>query len=352
MISLVTEIEAEVYASPIYCNALSRLTKTSKQENSTADILKQFTRSVIRVAFQRFMTRPQFTDQPFELSNHAVTNDFPKEPTDNIPSSTIYPTVEEPGIIVHKGETIVAQPVNETSNVINSEKTHNLVNKVKNIGAYCADYIEYVDLLKTGQRKYQDKLSRKKEIKKYRKKNLLHIGIKIKKSRLSKSITIRQLSLKTAIVLSHIEAIENGWYEKLPEDIYLQGSIRRLGYAVGLDGDALAQEFVNLPLTSLPEPDIYEISNPRITNQLPKFYFTSTHLFFGYLTLIAGAIGMLSSIKNPADSPKYIPENESDHNDTPACNDSNNYAPNQTHELNYIDNSIVVQLNISPPELL
>ncbi len=352
MISLVTEIEAEVYDSPMYCDALSRLTKTSKQENPTADILKNFTKSVIRVAFQRFMTRPQFSEQPFELSNHAVTNDFPKAPTDNIPISTIYPTVEKPVIPVHEAETIVSQTVTENYKATNSEDSNNFVNEVKSFGGKFAHFIEYFNYSEKKLENYKNKLNNQKNIKKYRQKNIKNIGIKIRESRLAKSLTIRQISLKTAIVLSHVEAIENGWYEKLPEDIYLQGSIRRIGYAVGLDGDALAQEFMNLPLSFLPEPDIYEINKARLTNQLPKFYFTSTHLFFGYLTLIAGAIGMLSSMSNPADSHKYIPENESDRNEPPACNDSNSYAPNQTHELNSIDNTIVVQLNISPPELL
>lgn len=354
MISLVTEIEAEVYASPMYNNALATLTKNPKKEKNTAAILKKLTRSVIRVAFQRFMTPPQFSQQPFELSNHPVLNDFPDTSTEKFTTSPIQSNPEELQKKVDRDAEKHSQRPDE-SKVMPVKNSNSFVNKVKEFGIIIADSIELINSDIPNSFSTENQLQFHKEPPQKRESRLKEIGLKLREARLSKSMTIRQLNLKTAIICSHIEAIENGSIEKFPENIYLQGYIRRIGHAVGLDGDALATEFMRPNSRAVPEENMSEIEadeNDENNDESSKYYLNSTQLLLGYVTLVAGAIGILSSTLNPTDSPIYIREIESDQNQPPTCKDKNNSSPTQKPELNSIDYGKTAQLSISPPELL
>ena len=89
--------------------------------------------------------------------------------------------------------------------------------------------------------------------------------------------------------LHHIESIENGEIEKLPQDIYVRGFIRRLGDALGLDGSAMANA---LPKTApSPIPSMY-LSVPD-SESAEGFQMSTVHLYLGYTALMAGAVGGL-----------------------------------------------------------
>ncbi|MBE9118593.1 helix-turn-helix domain-containing protein [Lusitaniella coriacea LEGE 07157] len=113
------------------------------------------------------------------------------------------------------------------------------------------------------------------------------IGQTLREKRLSRSISVRQLNATTLVPIYQIQAIEAGEIEKLPENIYLQGFIRQLGNALGLDGVALA--------ASLPQPETSVI--PSWYRQPPTatmLQFKPVHLYLGYTALMAGAIGGMS----------------------------------------------------------
>ena len=89
--------------------------------------------------------------------------------------------------------------------------------------------------------------------------------------------------------LHHIEAIENGEIEKLPQDIYVRGFIRRLGDALGLDGSAMANALPK-PAES-PIPSMYlSVSD---SESAEGFQMRPVHLYIGYTALMAGAVGGL-----------------------------------------------------------
>lgn len=131
-----------------------------------------------------------------------------------------------------------------------------------------------------------------------RQKLLCQIGQQLRQARLSRSLTVQQLHTRTLVPLHQIEALETGRFEELAEDVYLRGFIRRIGYALNLDGVAMA--------ASLPDPDPVKSVVPSWYRSSSAagfsaagfsaagFHLSPVHLYFGYAALVAGAVGGLS----------------------------------------------------------
>ncbi len=123
---------------------------------------------------------------------------------------------------------------------------------------------------------------------------LLEIGAILSRSRNQQGWSINYLHSLTFIPAYQIAALEVGDSQKLPEDIYLRGFIRRLATALHLDGATLLQK--------LPQPDAVKEVLPSWyhgdeSNQgSPIGYITPVHLYLGYTTLLAGALGGLAMI--------------------------------------------------------
>ncbi|HIK28426.1 MAG: helix-turn-helix domain-containing protein [Oscillatoriaceae bacterium SKW80] len=108
---------------------------------------------------------------------------------------------------------------------------------------------------------------------------LRQLGVQLRQARLSQSVSLEKLHNFTRVPLHVIEALENGCTERLPEDVYVRGFIRRIGNALGLQGERLAA------------------SLPALVESVPKafsgFYLRPIHLYIGYAALMAGAVGGL-----------------------------------------------------------
>ncbi|WP_354635409.1 helix-turn-helix domain-containing protein [Planktothricoides raciborskii] len=396
MISLVTEIEAEVYASPIYCHALATLEKKSQKRN-TDSLLKKVTRSVIRVAFQRFLTIPEFhrqslTTQPGELSNPSLNNpetaqmtsdnlnsvkvESPVESTIESPvestiESPVESTIESP--VESTIESPVESPVEETQALLDpaspqvadaiaespelkrKTKLHDFLEEAKELGTKITHYLENISEGNSVNHQKIDAKSLKIDLQQAQQQRLQDIGRQIRAARLAKSISIAQLNVKTAILSSKIEAIENGCLEKLPEPIYLQGYIRRLGQAVGLDGDRLANYFLNTP----PHPGgninikIPGNSHSYREQTQPKIYLNYMHLIWVYISLIASAFGMLHFIDNQSDASTNLPEDKQKNMEYLPINPNPEKCQQKSSpELIAPEKNITANLSISPPETL
>ncbi len=66
------------------------------------------------------------------------------------------------------------------------------------------------------------------------------IGKELKEVREEKGITLEEVAEKTKISQRFLEAIENGRWEELPEEVYLRGFLKTYAEVLGLDG----KEFV------------------------------------------------------------------------------------------------------------
>ncbi|MEG4341722.1 helix-turn-helix domain-containing protein [Microcoleus sp. A003_D6] len=122
-----------------------------------------------------------------------------------------------------------------------------------------------------------------------RKECLCELGRELRKGRQIRGLSLQQLHSQTLVPLHHIEAIENGEIEKLPQDIYVRGFIRRIGDAVGLNGNAMAD--------ALPKPDPSQTLNSYLSvpdsDSAEGFQMSTVHLYLGYTAVMAGAVGGL-----------------------------------------------------------
>lgn len=72
---------------------------------------------------------------------------------------------------------------------------------------------------------------------------LAQIGQKLKTAREAQNLTLRNIYEKTKIPVAHLQGIDSGVDEDLPEPVYVSGYIRRYGDLVGLDGQTLSEEY-------------------------------------------------------------------------------------------------------------
>ncbi|MBX9689003.1 MAG: DUF4115 domain-containing protein [Candidatus Obscuribacterales bacterium] len=69
------------------------------------------------------------------------------------------------------------------------------------------------------------------------------IGQKLKSAREAQGLTLVQVYERTKIPLNHLQAVESGDTEDLPEPVFIFGFIKRYSECVGLDGQVLADEY-------------------------------------------------------------------------------------------------------------
>ncbi|TVQ55199.1 MAG: helix-turn-helix domain-containing protein [Spirulina sp. DLM2.Bin59] len=113
------------------------------------------------------------------------------------------------------------------------------------------------------------------------------IGQQIKRVRQARSMTQGELANRTLIPVVHIKALEAGNIEVLPEEIYLQGFIQRIGQALELP--ELAQRKGKTPTDNV-MPSWY---NPMLHDRCRHALNGATPLrvYAGYTVAIAGIIG-------------------------------------------------------------
>ncbi len=111
------------------------------------------------------------------------------------------------------------------------------------------------------------------------------IGRLIRRVKQNQDISSRHLHKITFVPLHHIEALEMGNVQALPEPVYLRGFIRRLGDALGLDGKALAAALPTADVSPVPSWYRYQ-SSLRSDWQVAPL-----HIYLGYTTVVAGALG-------------------------------------------------------------
>ncbi len=126
------------------------------------------------------------------------------------------------------------------------------------------------------------------------------IAQEFRQARLNQGLSLEELNSKTFVPLHHIASIENQEWQKLPEDIYVKGFIQRLGNALGFDGKVLAN---NLPM---PDKGLHIPSLVAEDDQL-DFNLHPLHLYLGYATLMAGAVGGMSWLSQQSQPSAQIP---------------------------------------------
>ncbi len=118
---------------------------------------------------------------------------------------------------------------------------------------------------------------------------LSELGARLRQVRLELNLSLEEVSMRTMIGPRHLQAIEEGQLQHLPEPIYIQGFIRRFANALGLNGAELASDF---PIES----------NQRLLNyswiNLPSAQLRPIHLYLLYIAVIMCSVQSLSNTLN------------------------------------------------------
>ena len=124
------------------------------------------------------------------------------------------------------------------------------------------------------------------------------IGEQLQQARYARSLSLEQLYALTRIPLHELKALEAGDLDRLPEEVYLQGFVRRLSIVLGLDSQQL--------LSTLPAPDARRSVIPSWyrppAGDKRGMYLQPAHLYVGYTALMAGAVGGLTLLYGEAPS--------------------------------------------------
>lgn len=266
--TILNQIEAELVDSEVYRRTMAGLQTMLGEASSTAQILvKAVGREAVRLTFQQVARQYKVVPVPSEQTNQATDqhsnaiNRDDYQPMQDKPSLEATPaediTVPMPTL---KSPSLLNRPIGET-------KPPKKLTKAQ----------------LTAQKAAQE-----------REELLRQVGQQLRQAREARSLSIRQLYSQTLVPPHHIEAIEAGKIDQLPEDVYIRGFIRRIAHALGLDATAIS--------ASIPEPDLTKSVVPSWYDSLSVsgFQINSMHLYLGYTALIAGAIGGLGMMSKQA----------------------------------------------------
>ncbi|MBD1893729.1 helix-turn-helix domain-containing protein [Coleofasciculus sp. FACHB-129] len=336
--SILSRIESELHSSEVYNRALAGLQTILGEAAGSAQIMvKAVGREAIRLAFQQFaktykvvpvtspeignnQQEPQASTQPQESSVHS------EQPSVNHPESA----TNDLTLTNDQGRSMNASPAD-------------LVDIRPLPVPTSPDPVFPKPLKKLSKAELAAQIADEQ-----RQECLRQIGQQLGQARHAQSMTLRQLHNQTLVPLHHIQALEVGCFEHLPEDIYVRGFIRRMGVALGLDGAAMA--------ASLPAPDPAKSVLPSWyrPKSVPGFGFqlNTVHLYVGYAALVAGAVGGLALMSNhsqssaSADSPPDVPNNSS------ASESHRPVKPAAKPGLKAGQKGVAVGPDIAPPEAI
>lgn len=96
---------------------------------------------------------------------------------------------------------------------------------------------------------------------------LEQIGQKLKAAREAQGLSLPQVFERTKIPINHLQSIENGLTEDLPEPVYISGFLKRFGDCVGLNGQSLSDEFRSANGNAKPVVESGQSWTPRMMSQ-------------------------------------------------------------------------------------
>jgi len=318
--SLLEQVEAELVNSEVYRRTMAGFETMLGEAASAAQILvKAVGREAVRLTIEQLVEHHNIVPVACEDENDASceSSDFPEA------QEKEQMKLEPP---------IQTTAVEEVSDSVETIKPPSLIARV-------------IGRTKSTKEPTEQELAEQKE--QERDQLLLEIAQQLHQKRQALSLSVRQLYNQTLVPIHIIEALEAGNLEKLPEDVYIRGFIRRLGQALGLDGVGMA--------ASLPAPDPIKSVIPSWSQQpfdSEGFQFNSVHMYLGYTALIAGAVGGLSLMSNQSFS-KLFAEPESDNSSgISVFVEEETTLPDAKPGLQSTNAGVKVGSDIAPPEQL
>ncbi len=138
-------------------------------------------------------------------------------------------------------------------------------------------------------------------------KYLHQIGQEFLNARTALGMSQHQLHYQTLVPIAHIQALESGQIEALPTPVYVRGFIRKIGTALGLDGDRLVDSMPELDPVKTVLGSQYSL--PKSSQS--QILLTRMHLYMVYFALLLISSVWLQTQENATQTrlePSAIPE--------------------------------------------
>ncbi|MEA5625944.1 helix-turn-helix domain-containing protein [Nostoc sp. UHCC 0251] len=300
--SLLGEIEVQLHRSRVYRRALAIVQKLIGEKTDQAqDLLKAVGREAIGLAFQQFAQQSQKVETATDTKQATETVNLPSE-------------------IQQEHCTLREKPSKNTAENSLWKKPLQLLNHQR------------ISQAELAEQAAQQRMACLREI-----------GQQLQKTRQSKGLSLDHIQLSTHIRTELIEALENGNWKELSDDIFVRGFIRRYGDALGLNGVALAG--------SLPCLAAIPVTHP-FSEQTQKgmgLEIRPTHLYVGYTALLAGAMGGLALMSQQQANTNISIEQD---NSSSVLQSSKQQSPTVKPGIKSTNTGVAVGSDISPPERL
>ncbi|MEO8890200.1 MAG: helix-turn-helix transcriptional regulator [Coleofasciculaceae cyanobacterium] len=270
--SILNQIESELLDSEVYRRTMAGLQTMLGEATNTAQILvKAVGREAVRLTFQEFARQYKVVPVSAEKLN-TIPKELTPQPEASLPQ-------EEPTL---SHNLVIEEDILEQEETFNTKLVDRLIGDTK-----------------PPKKRTKTELSAQKVLQQ-RDELLRQVGQELRRAREARSLSTEQLYRQTLVPLHHIEALEAGHVEQLPEDVYIRGFIRRLGQALGLNGIAIAASLPEADPVKSVVPSWYQ---PSTAATIGGFQLSSVHLYLGYTALIAGAVGGLSWMSTNKSTP-------------------------------------------------
>ncbi|MFN6472198.1 MAG: helix-turn-helix domain-containing protein [Nostoc sp. SerVER01] len=301
--SLLREIEVQLHRSGVYRRALAMVQKLiGEQTHQAQDLLKAVGREAIGLAFQQFAQQYQKVEK-FETATDT------NQATETVDSS---PEIQQEDCTLQEQSS-----KNATENSL-WKKPLQLLNHQRISQAQQAEQVA------------QQRID-----------SLRQIGQQLQKTRQSKGLSLYHIHFYTHIRMELIEALENGNWQELPDDIFVRGFIRRYGDFLGLNGVTLA---ASLPVqAAIPVAQFLSYQSKKGMG----LEIRPPHLYVGYTALLAGAMGGLALMSQQQANTNISIEQD---NSSSVLQSLKQESPTVKPGIKSTNTGVVVGSDISPPE--
>lgn len=302
--AILGEIEAELHRSKVYRRALATVKKMFGESSSEASqLFKAVGREAISLAFHQFAQQQQKVEEVQQSVGSSATSyneALVEEQADAVNHASEHKT--EPNVNLSECLTSAKfhpKAEHETDAVVNGRSFGVETKSVKKSN---------LPLPWFNKSKKVSKAELAQVAAEQRAKTLSDIGKQLKEARELRGMSLIQLNIYTHVPIHQMEAIENGKWESLPEEVYVRGFIRVMGNALGLNGTNL--------VSSLPAPEPAKTIAPVWYKEQKSsgggigLNIKPMHLYVGYTALVAGAVGGLSLVSQSqqAEAKRLLPD--------------------------------------------
>jgi cytoskeleton protein RodZ len=343
--SLLNQVENELHRSEAYQTALANLQQEGTDAFSGSQALKTVGREAIRLALRHLAKYH---------SNHSTTHSGSVTPTvtstfssNAVKSDDKVSTGSASEASKRASQRLVSSSSVNSSSVTSSSASSN--SKVTAIAQPAKPHLARIEprVVVSQIKKITPEASLSPTAQK-RIAELRQIGTELGSARQTKGVSLDWLHTHTWIPIHLIKALEAGDVDRLPEDIYIRGFIRRIADALELDGTSMASSLLMTEQARTVIPS-WQQRSPEQPTLRP------VHLYLSYAALMAGALGGLAWMSNQTESSQLVnpalpdmqPIPEATQSPTPMLG-----APSSTTTLPTSPEGSIANPEVVPPETL